>query len=113
MNTISITRGDSDSFTVEILDEDTKLPITLTGGKMFFTVKPLNSATNDDTDALISKSVSCDTTSATILLLPADTNLAPKTYEYDFQFVNSAGAVVHSSPTCDFVITIDTTRRIT
>jgi hypothetical protein len=111
-NDISMIRGDSDSFTVELWDEDANTAMTLTGGKMMFTVKPQHSKATDDSDAVISKTVMCDQYSATILLLPADTNIPAVTYDYDFQYVSADGSVVMSSEPANFIIKNDKTKRV-
>jgi hypothetical protein len=110
----NIIRGDNHNIVVTFLEDDGSTAINLTGGTVFFTVSA-NDVPTDDTDALITKSVTSHTTPlsgiTTIALLPADTDVTPGEYWYDVQFVDQDDNVV-SKKRDKFTIIGDITRRV-
>lgn len=88
-NDIEIVRGDSELLEVVIEDEETGLPINITGYTIYFTVNKTKDASNDD-DAVIKKDITShvDPTHGItdIVLDGTDTNLAPGKYHYDVQY---------------------------
>lgn len=106
----AIIRGDTRVYPISIRQADDTL-LTLTGGTMFFTVK--NQADDTDDDAIISKSVVCNGTTASILLTHNDTkDLEERTYSCDYQFVSADSSFVCTGLATLKVIK-DITQRIT
>ncbi len=93
----NIIRGDNHDIEVTFYESDGVTPVNLTGGAVFFTVNA-DSEPTDNTDAVIAKKVTShsDPTDGTTLieLSATDTNIAPGTYYYDIQFVDSNGRVL-------------------
>nr|DAY76043.1 MAG TPA: hypothetical protein [Caudoviricetes sp.] len=84
-NTLFVTRGDSASFRLDLIDADGSPFILQQDDKLTFTVKK----TTSDKEALISKTV----TNA-IVLTPSDTNDLPYgKYVYDLQLNRANGYV--------------------
>lgn len=117
MSTITIIRGDDQSFDVSIKNADAT-PVDLTGATVFFTVKKRTSDTDDE--ALISKDITSHTTPASgltnINLDNEDTEIDPspigKPYKWDLQ-VKGADGSIYSTEAGDFVVLADVTSRKT
>lgn len=107
-----IKRGDTDSFSINFLDEN-KAPIDLTGWTVWFTVRntPADTLTQDDNDALISKKYTNLDKSGSIVveLSETETNKDAGTYYYDIQFKDKLGNI-SSTDTYRFIIKNDITR---
>lgn len=101
MTRLSMTRGDTKSFTITLTDDD-GLPLDVTGMSLIFTVK--RSRFDADADAVISKEVDDGivvddptTGEAVLTIEPGDTSgLAARTHRlfYDVQVVDGAGVVI-------------------
>lgn len=108
MSEITINRGNTFSGTVTITNSD-GTPKDITGYTLFFTVKKnSNSITTDDSDAMISKTVTSHTNPSggisAIYLSPTDTSLNPGSYIYDIKLKDASGSWVQSSITDKFNI---------
>ena len=92
--TLEIKKGATESYEIQILDED-KSPIDITGWTIFFTIKKKKSDTDDQ--AVISKTITTfdDPTSgiASVTLTSTETYNLDGTYFYDFQFKDNVGSV--------------------
>jgi hypothetical protein len=112
MNKLTIIRGDDVTIPVTFTDSDGD-PINLTGCTVFFTVK--NEKSDDDDDAVISKSVTSHTTPASgitqVVLTHTDTDIDPGSYYWDLQIKDSAGKI-QSTQVAQFEVIQDITTRI-
>lgn len=110
---ITIIRGDNRNIDVSFFESDGTTPINLTGATVYFTVNA-NNAPASDTGAAITKDVSIHTDpeegETRISLSPADTEIAPGTYNYDVQLKDSLGTVT-SQDQGKFIVKPDITRR--
>jgi len=102
-------RGDSRKYTVTLATK-AGVPISVHGGTLYLTFK--SDTALEDTDAEIQVTavgVEPDPPNPTgviiISLAPTDTNVAPGTYNYDFQFVSVAGEVKTILPAADATLT--------
>jgi hypothetical protein len=102
-------RGDSRKYTVT-LTTAAGVPISVHDGTLYLTFK--SDTALADTDAEIQVSTvgvepnPADPTGVIIIsLTPTNTNVAPGTYNYDFQFVSVAGEVKTILPAVDATIT--------
>lgn len=110
-----VIRGDSRTVNCTFLEADGKTPIDLAGGTVYFTVNASADPT-DDTSAAF-QLTAIDSTPFTSPLLgkhtftlsPTNTDIAPATYYYDSQFVDSVGGKL-SSYRGKFIVIADTTR---
>lgn len=100
MSYLITTRGDDDVFDVAVTDEDTGLPVDLSGADLTFMVKRYPS--DPDADALITKvtptevAITLPATGglAVVTLDAADTDdLAPGNYSWELQVVDAANKV--------------------
>lgn len=88
-NDFEIVRGDNENIEVTFTDNDTNLPINITGYTVYFTVN-MTKDSIDDEDAVIKKDIT-DHTDPTngktlIQLTSTDTAIAIGKYHYDVQY---------------------------
>jgi hypothetical protein len=110
----NVIRGDTRVVNLTFLQSDQVTPVNLTGGTIYFSVNPTNNP-SDDTSAVIEKNTTGPFTSPltgqhTITLTHTDTNIAPATYWYDAQFVDSVGNYL-SSYRGNFIVQSDIERN--
>jgi hypothetical protein len=113
MSDITIIRGDSRTFNVNIRENDGS-PFDLTGYTVFFTVKPEYKSETDD-GAFITKTYSNipnpETGVLSIDLASTDTDIRPGEHWYDIQLKSSANRV-SSTRKAKFIVLYDVTRRL-
>lgn len=105
MTALSVNRKNTKTYNLVITEDDE--PKNINGYTVKFTVKKnTNDLDNDDTGALIAKSI--ETTSeigvTTISLTTSDTNINPGTYMYDIKLRNPAGTWVKSISPDKFIV---------
>ena len=114
MANFTVVRGDNATYKLTFTDGTD--PIDITGYTLFFTVKPECDNANDDTSAVIQKTVTSfsDPTGGIgeITLMPADTDVTPGKYKYDFQFKTDTGEI-QTIETGFYTIVDDVTKRTT
>lgn len=102
-----IARGDSDCLEIDITDDDTDLPIDITGAVIYFTVK--KSSNESDSEAIIYKEITehidAINGKSELMLLSSDTNMESGRYLYDLIIVFQAGERKHLIPPSPFIIT--------
>ena len=112
MATLSVYRGDSKTYNLTFTDGGTALDIT--GYTIFFTVKVIVDDSADDTNAVISKTVTSHTDPTNgiteIVLSPTDTDIDVGTYDYDMQYKTDTGDIV-TFEKGNYKILADVTRR--
>jgi hypothetical protein len=108
----NVIRGDTRTINLTFLEADGSTPINLAGGTAYFTVNS-SSDPSDDTSAAIQKTATSFTSASTgqhtFTLSHTDTNIAPGTYWYDAEFVDSLGSYL-SAYRGKFIVQSDTTR---
>lgn len=110
---IEIYRGDSHNITVNFTANAADM---VDGGALWLTVK--ENKIDLDADAVIQKTVpvvvdaETNVGSGIITLTPSDTNIDPKKYYYDIQFVNSGGSIVKTLIEGAIKILVDITRTV-
>ena len=107
---INIFRGDTKYYTFKIRKKSDQSLVNLDGGTLFFTAK--NNTNDSDNDAVISKVFATSGTSVTIFFSHDDTNVNPKTYPADLQYVGAGGVPVITGK-IELTIDKDVTQRIT
>jgi len=110
--TIEVYSGDDDNLAVHYSDDR-----SMSGELYFFTVKPLNSITTDDSDALLSKNPLNVTfiENNTMVLIPVNDSsirIPYGTYRYDIQRKNTCNKI-RTILSGLYKVTNDTTKRIT
>jgi len=114
MNRISIYRGDDDERLLLFRNRITKVPIDITGWKIYFTVKK-NKGDSDDV-AMIKVDWTSHTDpvngQTTLTLADTDTDIDPAIYICDIQIKRPAGTI-KTIDVLDFEIHTDITRRTT
>lgn len=106
---ISMTRGDSETITVAMFNEDGTPHPFVTGDKIYFTVKEF--ATH--TDKIMQKVITVfDSGNAIIEITPNDTKLLPfKSFVYDIQLTRSNLTVTTIVPISNFEILKEVTHE--
>lgn len=111
MTTIKIKRGDSYIKPLNIVDCEGEL-IDASGWTIYFTVRSSipPTSTDDDTDAVIAKTIAGSATGQhTLTLTSSDTDIDPEEYVFEVQ-IKKADNTISSSETGAFVIQADITR---
>jgi len=102
-----IARGDTDYLEIEITDEETAMPVDITGAVIYFTVK--KSSADSDQEALIYKEISEHIEpingKSRLDILSTDTNLPIGRYLYDLVIIFPSGDRKHLIPPSNFIIT--------
>jgi len=109
---IRIKRNDTYIRSVKTKSKSTGELIDATGWTIYFTVREEipDTATEDDTGAIISKTmVGSSTGIHTLTLTDEDTDIDPKEYVFDMQIIKADNSI-HSTETGKFVIQADITR---
>lgn len=110
---LEIYRGDSHNIAVNFTANAAGV---VENGAIWFTLK--ENKTDLDEDAILQKTEAIvvdpetDIGAGTINLTPANTNIEPKKYYYDIQFVNTDGSVVKTLIEGTIKILVDITRSI-
>ena len=95
MSNLTIYRGDSKTYNLTFTENGAALDIT--GYTIFFTVKTISDVATDDSEAVISKTVTSHTNPTggitQVVLSSTDTNIDVDEYDYDFQFKTDADAI--------------------
>ena len=105
MTAITVNRGNTVDYLVTVSDSDGVKNID--GYSFYFTVKKnTNELSQEDTLALISKSVEATSEFGllTISLTSSDTLLNPSSYMYDIKIKNPAGTWIKSSTADKFIV---------
>lgn len=109
-----IIRGDTYNIPMTFTNNDWT-EVDLTWCVVFFTAKPKWSSKTDDTDAVISKTISVHTDpthwKTTLILSSADTDIPSWEYIYDCQLKTSWGDI-HSTQKDVLIVENDITKRI-
>lgn len=102
-----ISKGDTDFIEIDIVNEETNVPIDITGAVIYFTVKKTSS--DPDSSALIFKEITEHTDAingkSRLDLLISNTNLPIGRYLYDLVIVFPTGDRKHLISPSPFVIT--------
>jgi len=102
-----IARGDTDYLEIEVINEDTDIPVDITGTVIYFTVK--KSSSEPDSEAFIYKEISEHTDpingKSRLDILSTDTNLPVGRYLYDLVIVFPTGDRKHLISPSPFIIT--------
>lgn len=108
----NVIRGDTRVVNCTFLESDGSTPVDLTGGTAYFTVNA-SADPSADSSAVIQKTATSFTDAEeglhSFTLTHDDTDIAPGTYWYDAQFVDSLGNYL-SSYRGKFIVQSDTTR---
>ena len=95
MTKLTIYRGDSKTYSLSFTDGTN--PINITGYTIFFTVKAVTDNATDDTNALITKTVTSHTDAAngltSVVLSSTDTDIIVGSHLYDFQYKTDTGEI--------------------
>ncbi len=113
MATIRIKRNDTWAKTLNVLDDQGDL-VDCTGWTIYFTVRSAvpDTATSDDTTAILAKEITGNSTGVhTLELSSAETNIDAAEYLFDVQ-VKKSDDTIHSTETGTFVIQSDITRSV-
>lgn len=118
MNELNIQRGNPLNATIRVTDTSVTPAVAynLTGLTVFFTLKHMSDVLEDDSAALIKKTITVHTTPAdgyTLLVLTAvDTAIAEGRYKCDLRIYSLAGVQLNTSKFFANVVDI-VTKRIT
>jgi C4-dicarboxylate transporter len=115
MADIEIIRGDTYNMPITFKNDDGSV-VNLTGTTIFFTVKPKGNSKSDDTDAVISKTITVHTDptagKSMLVLASSDTAIPNGEYAFDFQ-LKTLGGDIHSTAKGAFIVQNDITKRTT
>ncbi len=110
MVSITLKRGDTYIRTIKLYSEDEL--IDCTGWTIYFTIRETipPTSTSDDTGAVISKTITGESTGIHTLTLTSDeTAIDAKKYIFEFQIKKADGSI-HSTESGIFIIQSDITR---
>ncbi len=110
-DTITINRQDTYARSIKLKDSNNNY-INATGWTIYFTVRTAvaSTATVNDTDAVIAKTISGESSGIhTLTLTDSDTDIDPATYLYDIQ-IKKSDDTISSSEYGNFVVAGDITR---
>ena len=102
---ITVTRGDDENIIIHTPDADEYT--------WFFTVKPLDSTTTDDSDALLKiddEDVTKDENTVLIPIAKSTVSIPPDKYKYDLQYIKEGK--VKTLMGGEYIIYDDVTKRV-